>query len=177
MGLLNFIPLVGDIASGIANVASTNSTNRTNMRINQMNNEFNAAEAEKARQFQLDMWNKTNEYNSASAQRSRLEQAGLNPYLMMNGGSSGIAQSAGSSAPASAAPPLAMQRQDFSGLGNTLSSALQIANQTKETNANVQALQSQKSLYDAQANRILSDVDWWKLGPEYKKWSQIGFIL
>ena len=173
MGLLDFIPVVGDLASGIANVASTNSTNRTNMRINQMNNEFNAAEAEKARQFQLDMWNRTNEYNSASAQRSRLEQAGLNPYLMMNGGSSGVAQSAGSSAPASAAPPLAMQRQDFSGLSNTLSSALQIANQTKETNANVQALQSQKSLYDAQANSILSNVDWWKLGPEYKKWSQM----
>ena len=173
MGLLDFIPVVGQVASSIGNAVSTNKTNKTNMAINQMNNEFNAAEAEKARQFQLDMWNKSNEYNSASAQRSRLEEAGLNPYLMMNGGSAGTAQSAGSSSPASAAPPLSMQRQDFSGLGNALSSALQIANQTKETNANVQTLQSQKSLYDAQANRILSDVDWWKLGPEYKKWSQM----
>ena len=119
------------------------------------------------------MWNRTNEYNSASAQRSRLEEAGLNPYLMMNGGSAGVAQSSSSTSPASAAPPLAMQRQDFSGLSNTLPTALQIANQTKETNANVQTLQSQKSLYDAQANSILSNVDWWKLGPEYKKWSQI----
>ena len=117
--------------------------------------------------------NKSNEYNSASAQRQRLEEAGLNPYLMMNGGSAGVAQPSGSTSPASAAPPLSMQRQDFSGLGNALSSALQISNQTKETNANVQTLQSQKSLYDAQANRILSDVDWWKLGPEYKKWSQM----
>ena len=173
MGLLDFIPIFGQAVSSIGNAVSTNKTNKTNMAINQMNNEFNAAEAEKARQFQLDMWNRTNDYNSASAQRSRLEAAGLNPYLMMNGGSAGTAQSAGSSAPASAAPPLSMQRQDFSGLGNALSSALQIANQTKETNANVQSLQSQKSLYDAQANRILSDVDWWKLGPEYKKWSQM----
>lgn len=173
MGFLDFIPIVGDIASSIGNSVSTNKTNKTNMAINQMNNDFNAAEAEKARQFQLDMWNKTNEYNSASAQRSRLETAGLNPYLMMNGGSAGTAQSSGSSSPASAAPPLSMQRQDFSGLSNTLSSALQIANQTKETNANVQSLQSQKSLYDAQANSILSNVDWWKLGPEYKKWSQM----
>lgn len=173
MGLLDFIPIVGPIASTIGGAISTNKTNKTNMAINQMNNEFNAAEAEKARQFQLDMWNRTNEYNSASAQRSRLEEAGLNPYLMMNGGSAGTAQSAGSSSPASAAPPLSMQRQDFSGLNSALSSALQIANQTKETNANVQSLQSQKSLYDAQANRILSDVDWWKLGPEYKKWSQM----
>lgn len=167
------MPVVGNVASAVGNFISTNKTNKSNMAINQMNNEFNAAEAEKARQFQLDMWNRTNDYNSASSQRSRLEEAGLNPYLMMNGGSAGTAQSAGSSSPASASPPLAMQRQDFSGLSNSLSSALQIANQTKETNANVQTLQSQKSLYDAQANRILSDVDWWKLGPEYKKWSQM----
>lgn len=173
MGLLDFIPIVGDIASSIGNVVSTNKANNANMAINRMNNEFNAAEAEKARQFQLDMWNKSNDYNSASAQRSRLEAAGLNPYLMMNGGSAGTAQSSGSSSPASASVPLSMQRQDFSGLSNTLSSALQIANQTKETNANVQTLQSQKSLYDAQANDILSNVDWWKLGPEYKKWSQM----
>lgn len=173
MGLLDFIPVVGNIASSIGNSISTNKTNNANMAINRMNNEFNAAEAEKARQFQLDMWNKTNEYNTASAQRSRLEEAGLNPYLMMNGGSAGTAQSSGSSAPASASSPLSMQRQDFSGLSNALSSALQIANQTKETNANVQTLQGQKSLYDAQANSILSNVDWWKLGPEYKKWSQM----
>ena len=173
MGLLDFIPVIGDIASSVGNAVSTNKTNNANMAINRMNNEFNSAEAEKARQFQLDMWNKTNEYNSASAQRSRLEEAGLNPYLMMNGGTAGTAQSSGSSTPASASPPLSMQRQDFSGLSNTLSSALQISNQTKETNANVQTLQSQKSLYDAQANSILSNVDWWKLGPEYKKWSQM----
>lgn len=173
MGFLDFIPVVGQVASSVGNAISTNKTNKTNMAINQMNNEFNAAEAEKARQFQLDMWNKTNEYNTASSQRQRLEEAGLNPYLMMNGGSAGTAQSSGSTSPASAAPPLSMQRQDFSGLSNTLSTALQIANQTKETNANVQTLQSQKSLYDAQANSILSNVDWWKLGPEYKEWSQM----
>lgn len=173
MGLLDFIPVVGPIASAVGDAISTNKTNKQNLAINRMNNEFNAAEAEKARQFQLDMWNKTNEYNSASAQRSRLEEAGLNPYLMMNGGSAGTAQSAGSSSPASAAPPLSMQRQDFSGLTNSLSTALQIANQTKETNAVVQNLQGQKGLADAQANSILSNVDWWKLGPEYKKWSQM----
>lgn len=173
MGFLDFLPVIGDVASAVGNVVSTNKTNQNNMAINRMNNEFNAAEAEKARQFQLDMWNRTNDYNSASSQRQRLEEAGLNPYLMMNGGSAGVAQSSGSTSPASAAPPLAMQRQDFTGLSNALSSALQIANQTKETNANVQTLQSQKSLFDAQANSILSNVDWWKLGPEYKKWSQM----
>ena len=173
MGLLDFIPIVGPIASTVGGAVSTNKTNKNNMAINQMNNDFNAAEAQKVRDFQLDMWNRENEYNTASAQRQRLSQAGLNPYLMMSGGNAGIASSAGSSSSATAAPPLSMQRQDFSGLTNSLSTALQIANQTKETNANVQTLQSQKSLYDAQANNILSNVDWWKLGPEYKKWSQM----
>ena len=93
MGLLDFIPVFGQAVSSIGNAVSANKTNKTNMAINQMNNEFNAAEAEKARRFQLDLWNKSNEYNSASAQRQRLEEAGLNPYLMMNGGSAGVAQS------------------------------------------------------------------------------------
>lgn len=43
-------------------------------------------------QFQTDMWNRNNEFNSASAQRERLEAAGLNPYMMMSGGSAGTAQ-------------------------------------------------------------------------------------
>lgn len=62
---------------------------------------------ENQQQYQTDMWNKTNEYNSPAAQRQRLESAGLNPYLMMNGGSAGVAQSASGSAgtvPSGAAP-------------------------------------------------------------------------
>lgn len=172
MGLLDFIPVVGPIASTVGDAISTNKTNKANMSINRMNNEFNAAEAQKVRDFQLDMWNRENAYNTASAQSQRLSEAGLNPYLMMSGGNAGIASSVGSSSPASAAPPLSMQRQDFSGLTNSLSSALQIANQTKETNARVQNLQGQKSLFDAQANQTLSNIDWFKLGDDFKKWSR-----
>lgn len=53
---------------------------------------------ENQQQFQTDMWNKNNEYNSASAQRERLEAAGLNPYMMLNGGSAGSAQTMSGSA-------------------------------------------------------------------------------
>lgn len=172
MGFLDFIPVFGQAVSAVGNAISTNKNNKANMAINQMNNEFNAAEAEKARQFQLDMWNRENEYNTASSQRQRLSEAGLNPYLMMSGGNAGVASSAGSSTPASASQPLSMQRQDFSGISNTLASALQIANQTKETNARVQNLQGQKSLFDAQANQALANIDWFKLGDVYKKWSR-----
>lgn len=90
------------------NYAATQATNKTNYEINQLNNQFNQAEAQKQRQHELAMWNMNNEYNSPSSQRSRLEAAGLNPYMMMNGGSAGTASSNSGSQAASAAPPLAM---------------------------------------------------------------------
>lgn len=55
-------------------------------------NAFNEAMADKANAFTLSMWNKANEYNSPENQRARLESAGLNPYMMMNGGNAGTAQ-------------------------------------------------------------------------------------
>lgn len=59
----------------------------------ELNRNFQSAEAQKNREFEVDMWNKTNEYNSATNQRARLEEAGLNPYMMMNGGDAGEAGS------------------------------------------------------------------------------------
>lgn len=57
-------------------------TNAMNYQIAQQNNAFNER-----------MWNAQNEYNSPIAQRQRLEQAGLNPYLMLDGSSTGNAES------------------------------------------------------------------------------------
>lgn len=59
----------------------------------ELNRNFQSAEAQKNRDFEVDMWNKTNEYNSATNQRARLEEAGLNPYMMMDGGNAGEAGS------------------------------------------------------------------------------------
>lgn len=58
-------------------------TNLTNRDIAEQNNKFNER-----------MWNLQNEYNSPVMQRARLEAAGLNPYLMMDGGNAGVAESA-----------------------------------------------------------------------------------
>ncbi len=58
-------------------------TNAANLQIAQQNNAFNER-----------MWNMQNEYNTPSAQRARLEAAGINPYLMLDGSSTGVAQSA-----------------------------------------------------------------------------------
>lgn len=88
-------------------------------------------------QFQTDMWNKNNEYNSASSQRERLEAAGLNPYMMMNGGSAGTAQAMSGSAGAAPSggapsgqgvtPPTATSYSaDYSGITAGLGRAIDV---------------------------------------------------
>lgn len=67
---------------------------------------FNSLEAQKNRDFQEYMWNKNNEYNTPARQKQRLLDAGLNPYLMLSGGSAGNAQSVpmGNAASSNTAP-------------------------------------------------------------------------
>ena len=104
--------LIGSGASVLGNIfgaISQKKTNEMNLRINQMNNEFNERMMEKQMAWNEEMWNKQNEYNTASNQRARLEQAGLNPYLMLNGGSAGTASSVNSAQSAQAANAPAMQ--------------------------------------------------------------------
>ena len=175
--LFGIAPLVGaGIATGIGslvgNIFGTKSSNSQNMKINRMNNEFNAREAEKARQFQAEMWNKTNDWNSPKNIRKRLEEAGYNPYLGMDSSNVGTAQSAGSSSPASAASPIQNNPLQFDGIQNALSTAIQMDNATKVSNAEVSNLQGQKSLSDAKAADTLSNIDWYKLTPEYRNWLQ-----
>lgn len=110
------VGLASGAASLIGNVIGTKSSNSKNMQINKMNNEFNAREAEKARKYQTEMWNKTNEWNSPKNIRKRLEEAGYNPYLGMDSSNTGTAQSAGSSSPASAASPIQNNPLQFEGI-------------------------------------------------------------
>lgn len=167
--------LLGSIAGGLLGVGSSviqNSQNRQNVRetnqmnysINQMNNQFNERMAMQQRDFQENMWNKENAYNTASAQRQRLEEAGLNPYLMMNGGSAGSAQSVGIGASASSTGSAVMQpfQADFSGIQQAIGSVFQ----SQVQQAQVSQLQGQKNLADAQAMQALSNVDWSKMTEE-----------
>ena len=100
-----------------ANLQAQREANQTNLQIAQMNNEYNKEMfdkqmaynydmwdkqsafseqmADKSNSFQKEMWELNNEYNSASAQSSRLREAGLNPYMMMNGGDAGSASFSG----------------------------------------------------------------------------------
>lgn len=164
--------LVAGAASLAGNTIGTISSNSKNMQINKMNNEFNALEAEKSRKYQTEMWNKTNEWNSPKNIRKRLQEAGYNPYLGMDSSNVGTAQSVGSSSPASAASPIQNNPLQFDGIQNALSTAIQMDNATKVSNAEVSNLQGQKSLSDAKAADTLSNIDWYKLTPEYRNWLQ-----
>lgn len=164
--------LIAGAASLTGNALGTVSSNSKNMKINKMNNEFNALEAEKARRYQTEMWNKTNEWNSPKNIRKRMEEAGYNPYLGMDSSNVGTAQSVGSSSSASAASPIQNNPLQFDGIENALSTAIQMDNATKVSNAEVSNLQGQKSLSDAKAADTLSNIDWYKLTPEYRNWLQ-----
>lgn len=164
--------LASGAASLVGNLIGTSSSNSKNMRINKMNNEFNAREAEKARQYQTEMWNKANEWNSPKNIRKRLQAAGYNPYLGMDSSNVGTAQSVGSSSPASAASPIQNNPLQFDGIQNAISTAIQMSNSTKVSNAEAGNLQGQKGLADAQAAATLSGIDWYKLTPEYRNWLQ-----
>lgn len=104
--------------------------------------------------YQTEMWNKQNEYNDPSAQRERLEAAGLNPYMMMNGGSAGVAgsvsgtqgsaPSAGSPSAQGVQPPTATPYSaDYSGVMQGLGHAID----TIMTG-------SQRNIQDAQADNL-----------------------
>lgn len=144
--------------------------NSGNAHINEMNNYYNSIEAEKARKFQEYMWEREADYNSASSQVRRYSEAGLNPYLMMNNGSAGSVSGTSSASQAQSAPPLAIDAGVYSNFGAQLGRAAQMLYEESQSNAMVQNLQSQKEVNTAQAYQLLSNIDWGKTTPEYRRW-------
>lgn len=124
---------LGSVISGAIGAKSTSDTNKANLKINQMNNDFNAREAQKARDFQLDMWNRENEYNKASSQRKRLEEAGYNPYMSDAQAGTASGMSGTSSATAAGAAPQLPYTPDFQSVGVNLASALKMMSEKKQT--------------------------------------------
>lgn len=185
--------LTGLAGAGItagANTAATVMTNNANKQIAQMNNEFNEKMLNKqmdynkemyqqqlgdqwsfyndAKENQWQMYEDTKEYNSASAQRERLEAAGLNPYLMMSGGSAGVATS--NSAPTGSAPagqginiPTASPyAADYSGLAEGVGHAIDVYNQIR--------------LQKAQQGKISAEENNIRIEGKYKAASMIAEI-
>ena len=151
----------GGLIGGLFGLFGQKRANEMNMRINHMNNEFNERMLDKQLAFQQEMWDKTNEYNSAKNQRARLEEAGLNPYLMMSGGNAGTA-SAMSGGSTSAANAIPMQNvgaafnQGVSAVGQFINA--QIASTAQARKANAEAAIEETNL-DTQAQMRLAELD------------------
>ena len=111
------------LAGNIIGSSSQSETNETSKEIAEMNNKFNAEQAQLQRDWQEDMWNKNNEYNSPHALISR----GLNPFIGSNVGAGVSKSPASGGAAASAASPPSLQafRPDFSDIGAALASMAQ----------------------------------------------------
>lgn len=159
---------VGSVISGAIGAASTANSNKTNLKINQMNNDFNAREAQKARDFQLDMWNRENEYNKASSQRKRLEDAGYNPY--MNDAQAGTASgmSGTSAATAAGAASQIPYTPDFQSVGVNLASALKMMSEKKQTD--IENL-NMTDLLRSQIWQNLGATDWRNASPEARAYN------
>lgn len=169
MGLLAGIATgIGALGGALFGKKSTDSANKTNLKINQMNNDFNAREAQKARDFQLDMWNKENEYNKASSQRKRLEEAGYNPYMSDAQAGTATGMSGTSAATAAGAASQVPYTPDFQSVGVNLASALKMMSEKKQTD--IENL-NMSDLLRSQIWQNIGATDWRNASPEARAYN------
>ena len=159
---------IGSVISGAIGAKTTADTNKTNLKINQMNNDFNAREAQKARDFQLDMWDKENEYNKASSQRKRLEEAGYNPYMTDAQAGTATGMSGTSAATAAGASPQVPYTPDFQSVGVNLASALKMMSEKKQTD--IENL-NMSDLLRSQIWQNIGATDWRNASPEARAYN------
>ena len=143
------------LAGNVIGASSQSSTNETSKDIAEMNNKFNAEQAQLNRDWQEDMWNKNNEYNSPSAMISR----GLNPFIGSNTGAGVSRTTAGSGAQAQSAglPSLQAFRPDFSDVGSALASMAQARNL-------MASAEQTEMLSPLLANQILGNTNYRNIG-------------
>lgn len=159
---------LGSVISGAIGAKTTADTNKTNLKINQMNNDFNAREAQKARDFQLDMWNRENEYNTASSQRKRLEEAGYNPYMSDAQAGTASGMSGTSAATAAGAASQIPYTPDFQSVGVNLASALKLMSEKKQVD--IENL-NMSDLLRSQIWQNLGATDWRNASPEARAYN------
>lgn len=174
--------LGGAAISGVSNIIgnifgkkSQDNANEANLKINQMNNEFNAREAEKAflreSHYNDKVRAEDRAYNSAQAQVERYRQAGLNPALMMQGQSAGMAQSNGVSSSAASAAQAAPQQgfnPDFSGFSNAVNQFLRNQSELANLDAQTDALQIDNKFKERMLRKQLDYLGEQVRGERYK---------
>ncbi len=143
------------LAGNAIGAASQSNTNDTSKEIAEMNNKFNAEQAQLQRDWQERMWNKNNEYNSPHAMISR----GLNPFIGSSTGAGVSRSPASGGAAASAAAPPSLQafRPDFSDVGTALASMAQ-------ARASMMNAEQNAALTPYRINQILGDTNYRNIG-------------
>lgn len=114
---------------------------------NALNRQFNAAEAQKSRDFQLDMFNRENAYNDPKAVVGRLMNAGMNPALAFGNiaDSASVSGSSAASYGSGVNPPM----PDWSGISAAGRAML-----------DQEMLQAQIDLVKAQTAKTNTETDW-----------------
>lgn len=86
---------IGNVYGSIQALKGQREANKANIAMQNSANQTNIALAQGARDHDVAMWNRQNEYNTPQMQMQRLQEAGLNPNLIYEGG----AGSAGNASP------------------------------------------------------------------------------
>lgn len=155
----------GAVVNGISNAIGARRNYKYNMKLQQQSQQFNAQEAQKNRDFQKQMFDEANQWNSASAQVQRLREAGLNPYLMMNGGDAGTATSPqGAQASSSANSFSAPVASSGEIVGNAFKQMSEQMYDKREQDARIGQMRSISAMNDVQADVMQArwnlDKDW-----------------
>lgn len=143
------------LAGNAIGAASQSNTNDASKEIAEMNNKFNAEQAQLQRDWQEEMWKKNNEYNSPQAMISR----GLNPFISATAGAGVSRSPASGGAAASAAAPPSLQafRPDFSDVGTALASMAQ-------ARASMVNAEQNAALTPYRINQLLGDTNYRNIG-------------
>lgn len=85
---------LGSLASGIGSMFGRNKNIDKQIKAqqeeNEKNRQWNLSLAKQQNMWNIDQWNRENAYNDPAAQMARLRNAGLNPDLMYQNGTSGL---------------------------------------------------------------------------------------
>lgn len=153
-----------DLLGSMLNYQSQTNANNTNMAMNQANIEYQREAAEKQMQFQREERLAAQEYNSPANQAKLYSEAGFNPYMMMEKGTS-FAPTQAQSGSALGAPsmiPYQAQQIDLSSLSQSVNSlfdnkikreqaeALEYQNDNKELTYQMNILEQYENIANKQ---------------------------
>lgn len=131
--------VASSLIGGLFGKHNTNKTNEMNYKIMQEQNKFNAAEAQKLREWQEMMYRM---YGTSSAKANDMRAAGLNALL----GDVSASGNVGSGAAATAAESAQMMPTDYSFVGDAAQRGLAAYNSTRSVDASVSLQKSQENV-------------------------------